>query len=430
MVENISDATNHADSRETLQKAYAYGILDLDALEVQIEMQERKKYLEMHSYKISHGKGVDNRWYTQLGGKRVVRKNLKDLENLIIAYYKEKEVNPTVDDVFHEWISYKMEYDGLSKQSYDRYMTDYKRFFFNDLFPLAGRKIKHIDECDIEDFIKLNVKKLNLTQKAHSGLRTIINGIFKFAKRKKYTNLSISLVMGDIEMSRNAFKVVKKDRREQVFLESEIHQLIEYVSNNPDIFNLAIHLDFLTGLRVGELSALKYSDLYREVIEVKNKDTGEVKKEVIYKLAIQRTEIKIKDRNNKNTFPVQEKTKTDAGMRDIIITEEAVNIIEAAHSMNPDGEYLFMNNGTRIRGNRFTRRLEVICRKLQINEKSMHKVRKTYGSVLWSNGTDETLVTEQMGHTSISTTKQSYIFNFRDSSTEKSQINEAIKNIC
>ena len=79
-------------------------------------------------------------------------------------------------------------YGEIQKQSYDRYKTDFDRFFVNNEYfkNFCDRKVRYITEDDLEEFIKVSISKMNLTQKAYSGLRTIVNGIFKYSKKKRY----------------------------------------------------------------------------------------------------------------------------------------------------------------------------------------------------------------------------------------------------
>lgn len=417
-------------AEEILQKIGEYDNFDLESLYREMrEMQEKQKYLQMHNHPITRGKGVDTRWRTQLGDKRVARKRREDLEAAIVEYYFEQQMNPTVEEVFKEWLEYKVQYDGLLKQSFDRYENDFKRFFYNDYFPMAKRRIKQIDEYDIEEFVKLNISNLHLSSKAHSGMRTIINGIFKYAKKHKYTDLSISQVMGDIDIAKNAFKSVIRSDEKEVFNTKEIHTLLTYMESHDDIFNQGIHLAFLTGVRTGELSTLKYSDLVKEKVAVTDDALGKEKTEIVYKLCINRTEIKVKRGKENGTYEVSEKTKTAAGTREIYIGKQAVDIIEKVHANNPNGEFLFMNRGKRICGNKFSKRLCDICKKLNMRTRTMHKVRKTYGSILLSSGMDETLVARQMGHTDVSTTKQYYYYNFRDEQEANKQVQMAMQMI-
>lgn len=79
--------------------------------------------------------------------------------------------------------------------------------------------------------------------------------------------------------------------------------------------------------------------------------------------------------------------------------------------LNPFGEYIFMKNGKRIKGQAFTRRLYVICDKVKIGERSIHKARKTYATKLIDGNVPESVIKTQMGHTDIRTTLDHYYFN-------------------
>ena len=80
----------------------------------------------------------------------------------------------------------------------------------------------------------------------------------------------------------------------------------------------------------------------------------------------------------------------------------------------------------RIRAKRFNTWLHRACKEVGIPERSTHKIRKTYASILLSCGVDEKLVTSQMGHTDIAVTRSIYYYN-RDKDAEKKRvISEAI----
>jgi integrase len=82
--------------------------------------------------------------------------------------------------------------------------------------------------------------------------------------------------------------------------------------------------------------------------------------------------------------------------------------------------------GRRIRANRINHWLHRACKKVGIPERSTHKIRKTYASILLSNRVDERLVTSQMGHTDISTTRGSYYFNRNSEDKNKETISSVI----
>jgi len=212
-----------------------------------------------------------------------------------------------------------------------------------------------------------------------------------------------------LDLSNKMFsKTVKRDE-DQVFSEDAIPKVIEYLKSDPTIENLGIILAFQTGVRVGELAALKLADRKENVIH------------------IQRTEIKYQELDTRKfIFEVKNFPKSDAGDRNLIITKNAIETFEAIQELNPNGEYLFEKNGKRLRALTLSRRIIWACEKLNICKRSTHKIRKTYGTTLINSNVDEAVIIEQMGHSDIKTTKEYYYFSNRNKQKKEIQINNAI----
>ena len=383
---------------ELLNYVIESGIIDLDTIRAEIEMNERKKFLEKHEYKI--WQGSNGKWYTYLpddrakSGRRLAKKSSeKALENSIVDFYKQKENEPYIKDIFYMWIDSKLSYGEILKQTYDRYETDFYRFFEKSC--LYDMKFKYITEPILEDFIKTTIHDKKLSAKGWANLRTLINGIFKYAKKQGYTKISITQFMGDLDISKKSFRKVIKSDEEMVFTDEEIDMIVDYINNaEPSIINLGIILSFQAGLRSGELSALKYSDLKGHI------------------LTVSKTEIRYKDAEDGHyIFEVRECTKGEDGIRNVVVTDFAIKTMKQARQLNPFGEYLFMRNGERIKGKAFTVKLVKICNILGITPRSIHKARKTYGTKLLNAGINEKLIEKQMGHTDIATTKGYYFYN-------------------
>ena len=226
---------SHTD--ELLKFALENGIIDLGTIQEKMEMNERKKYLEMHPYSVWEGK--NEKWYTYLpdgeNGKKLKKlSSKKAIEDCIVNYYKSEVKEPTVEMVFDKWIDKKLEYNEIKKQTYDRYRDDFKRFFVDNKFVpgFNKRKIRHVDEDDLEEFIKLTIAKMELTHKAFSGMRILIIGIFKQAKKDKVTNISITYFMKDLDISSKSFKKRVLRKESEVYQEAEAEKLqIIFLSN-------------------------------------------------------------------------------------------------------------------------------------------------------------------------------------------------------
>ena len=269
--------------KELLDFVLKNDIINVEATLEKMELMERRDILALHPYKITERPDYYATYITGTDGKRKyrIRHTRKEIEDLIISCYKDKIQEIYLKDVFLEWVNKKLEYNEIQRTSYDRYINDYKRFFEDQPNVLSKKRFKNITEDDIEAFIKVSIRDLKLSRKSYAGLRTLLYGIFRYGKRKKLTNISISEFMKDLELPRNMFKPKVIEREKEVFMEDETCLVVKYLRENPDIYNLGILLVFETGMRVGELAALSPYDIGDCVIKIR------------------RTEVKYRDENGK-----------------------------------------------------------------------------------------------------------------------------------
>ena len=73
-------------------------------------------------------------------------------------------------------------------------------------------------------------------------------------------------MLQDLDTSDSIFKRTIKEDDEVVFNEDELPRYIECLEDRLDVVNLGILLMFLTGIRVGELVTLKFSDFVRVLL--------------------------------------------------------------------------------------------------------------------------------------------------------------------
>ena len=383
-----------------------YGIMSLESIEELIEMRERKLYLQKHDNKIWQGK--NGKWYTYVGDRKLVKRNdLPSLESYIANYYAEKEDNPTFDILFHQWVESKLETGEIVKSTYDRYLIDYQRYFKDE--NLSYMKIRIITEDDLDIFIRTVISKHELTQKMYSNFRTILLGTFKYAKRRHYTDISISNFFSDIDISRRVFKQNPQNLENAVFNTDELPILIEYLQRHGTIGNLGLIFAFESGVRCGELAALKFSDVSNDILHVQ-------RQEIVYK----------SDEAGKQVHEIVEYTKTEMGNRYIYLPSGATALLTVLRLKNPDSDFIFAENGKRFYKTCFNNYLKKACRECGIPERTMHKIRRTYGTTLIDNNVEDSLIMSQMGHTDISTTRKYYYYANKDDDYKRNQIESSI----
>lgn len=383
---NLSD-------KELLNYAMENGMIDISTIQKTIEMNERKKYLEMHNHEV--WKGKDGYFYTKVddetkpGGRRMIKKSKREaVEDAIVDFYKSRKDEPTIESVFAEWVEQKIEYGEIQRQTQERYQIDFDRFFSE----IKSKKIRYVTEEDLEQFVKLSIYQNHLKAKAWGNLRSILSGMFKFAKKRGYTNISITSFLGDLEISRKAFCKEKKTDEESVFTDLEMRKLVKCLHENPNIANLAILVAAYTGMRAGEVVALKWEDVNEKYIYV------------------HRTQIRYRE-DGREIYEVRDFPKTEAGVRKIVIVENLKPILKSLRMMNPFTEYVFMKDGEVMKKCVPSSSLRRMCDKAGIPRRGMHVLRKTYATRLLNSNVDESVITNQMGHTDIATTKGHYYYN-------------------
>lgn len=381
--------TENLPKSELLKYALENGMIDIGTIQKQIEMNERKKYLEMHPFSIWEDK--DGIWHTYLpseqkGRIHKKRRNQREIEKIIIDYWKQGEENPTIDDVFEEWNDRRLELKKISAATHLRNKQYYNRHY--DKF--GKRKIKSLDPDDVIDFLEEQIPRYDLTAKSFQNIKGITKGFLRRAKKRKLISWNIEEALYDLDVSEVDFKKVIKEDYQEVFNEDEMPIIMDYLVNNLDSKNIGILLMFVTGIRIGELVTLKH----------------EVFEDNYFK--IRRTETRYLGENG-YVYEVKEFPKTDAGVRNVVIPSDYQWLYAKIKTLNPFGEYVFVNSsGERITTNCIRRRLEKICDKLNVYRKSPHKIRKTYGTILLDNNVDQRFVVGQMGHSNVKMTENHY----------------------
>ena len=388
-----------------MQYAVDNGMLNLAYVQEQIEMSKRKELLNKHPYKI--WEGTDGKWHTYLPERkkgRIPRKRntLEEIQQVVVDYWKQQEENPTIEEIFNEWNDRRLELEKISPSTHLRYKLDFKRYYEE----MGKKRINSITEIEIEDFLEEQVSKFNLKAKAFSNLKGITKGFLKRAKKRNLISFNVTSMFDDMDVSNIKFRIQIKEDFQEVFGEEEMPVIMEYLTNNIDAHNLCLLLMFVSGIRIGEAVALKK--------EVVSQNT----------IKIRRTETKYKDKEGNTVCEVKEIPKTQAGIRTVVIPQNYEWIIREILKNNPFGEYLFMRNGERLTAQAVRRRLERICKKLNIYHKSPNKIRKTYGSILLDNKVDERMVIQQMGHTNVRCTENHYHRNRRTIEKKTEILNE------
>lgn len=169
---------------------------------------------------------------------------------------------------------------------------------------------------------------------------------------------------------------------------------------------LLICLNMFLGLRVGELSALMFSDF-----DLVNNT-----------LTITRTDSKSYERDNDgNKLELHYQTgtpKTLVSIRTIPLLPQAVTVyklIQKHHEASGyKSRYLCFDGKETIRLRSLDRTLRRLCALCNITRFNHHLIRKTFATLLHNKGTPTRVIADILGHSLISTTERNYILSGAD----------------
>lgn len=211
-----------------------------------------------------------------------------------------------------------------------------------------------------------------------------------------------------MDISNSEFTKTSKEDREEVFNEEETSIAIKYLKDNLDIRNSAVLLMFITGMRIGEIVALKPEDINIEKNTIK----------------ISRTETRYKE-NGKNIFAVNPFPKTQSSNRTIVIPSNYKWFLRNLKAYSENKEWVFMEKDKRLTTLLIRKRVYKMCKDTNIYKKSPHKIRATYDTILLDANLDKRFIQDQMGHANI-TTSEKYYHRNRKSIEKKIEIINSI----
>ncbi len=189
------------------------------------------------------------------------------------------------------------------------------------------------------------------------------------------------------------------------------------LKNNPkNTAPLAVILDFELGTRKGEILAISESDIEDGWIH-------------IHRQVVEKFDISDIDNIKSTGFEVVNYTKSSDGDRWLPLSQKALETIKRVQDINHQykecyEDFLFVKNGKIMSPDAVDAQLIRGCKYIGIKVKTMHKIRKTYGSMLLHNGVNISAVKDMLGHADESTTMKHYIYNtMTDKETKEAVLN-------
>ncbi len=293
----------------------------------------------------------------------------------------------TMKKLSESWIKEKEFY--LKESS----LVRYKSYLNCHILPEFGDMgIGEINNELVRDFCERLLrsggkKGSGLSQKTVAETFRVLKGLRKYALDTGY----------EAGFKPDCFKVKSRKKPIRILSTSERETLSSYLKCNPSPENTAILMDLYTGMRLGELCALKWSE-----VDLKN---GEIR--------ITNTLQRIKDESDSpnKTKIIRTSPKTLSSMRTIPIPEAMLPLIREASVTD---SFFVTRNAHFADPRTLQNHFKKILKECGIKDANFHALRHSFASFCIESGVDPKTLSEILGHSNVNITLNLYVHTTMD----------------
>lgn len=283
-----------------------------------------------------------------------------------------------ISEIIKLWENDKKLY--VKKSTYSAYLL----LIENHINPYFADK-EQITEEDVQKFVLTELRK-GLSQKSIKDIIIVLKMILKFAVKQKL------LAYNEIEIK---FPTVGEKTDLEVLNKNDHKKIINYLQENFTFKNLGIYICLSTGMRIGEICGLLWSDIDVESGIIKVRRT------------VQR--IYVIDGETRHTEILIDTPKTKNSIRDIPMTTELYKIIKPLKKIVNNDFYVITNEAKPTEPRTYRNYYERLIKRLGIPKLKFHGLRHSFATRCIESKCDYKTVSVILGHSNISTTLNLYV---------------------
>ncbi|MDD6189702.1 MAG: site-specific integrase [Clostridiales bacterium] len=304
---------------------------------------------------------------------------------------KRAEISPqlprcpmTVKELFDLWLSAR--HSSVKPSSYARYVILVEKH----IIPRLGKqRVDRLTAKKLREYIEWELcngradHKGGLSPKTVNDLVVVLKSALRLAK-KKYALPE--------ELFSEISPPAVRQRKIDTMGEQETAVFSAAALAASDLNSAAYLLSLNTGLRLGEICALKWSDVdFTESI-----------------IHVRRTVLRVK-KGSGTQLSVQS-PKSDASDRIVPLTEEMRDLLRLLRGSTPDDAYMLTGQREKPMEPRTMQyRFQSFLKRNGLRERNFHTLRHSFATRCISNGADPKTLSELLGHSNVKTTLQLYV---------------------
>ena len=301
----------------------------------------------------------------------LLTKQLKGVREIIVSRKRKKNFRVVTE----EWLKYKK--NTVKKSTYYNYSYSVEKY----LYPkFADQDITQIK--DYNDFIE----KLTdtLAPKTVRDIITKLKEIINFYEEEHNTKLNIK------KMS-----LPKMNKKEiQILSNKEKQKLEKYCIQQNDLKSLGILICLNTGLRVGEVCALRWENVDFET----------------RRIHVEKTIERIYSKEENKTIVIIDTPKSITSVRTIPINSKLYNILKQIRGKSKKTDFVLTGSSEHyVEPRNYQYHFKEILKRNKVKKYKFHTLRHTFATNCIEAGMDIKSLSEILGHADVSITLNIYV---------------------
>ncbi len=381
------------------------GTINMDDVANEMERKQKNQILNQHPYPITLGK--DGRYHTYVKEdekkrRQIAKSTYEGVLDALSDFYNgrsQKAVKHTVtiESLYPDWLKLK-ELHAAAPTYIKRIESNWKNWYEES--EIVKKPVAKLTKLDMDIFSHELIQKVNQKKKAYYNISMIMRQILDYAVDSEIISVN-PMEKVKIDGRRIFIPEKKKANETQVFTKEEVAALHDIAWRDFEREHMTVHklaplaflFQFQTGIRIGELVAVRYEDVSESEIYINRMYRHDIKEIVDF-------------------------TKGHHDGRYIVLTAEAQHLIDAAkayqqkHGLDDSG-YIFSVNDEPLSYYAIRKLYARYCDVIGTVAKSSHKARKTYISALIDGGVNINTIRDMVGHMDERTTYNSYCYDRR-----------------
>ena len=286
--------------------------------------------------------------------------------------------NRKIREIAEDWCREKQHF--VKRSTYAAYCLALQ----THILPVFGESYE-LQEYQVQKFV-LDKIASGLNVKTVRDMIIVLKMVAKFGYKHQW----LSDCDWDIKYPAN-----EKSKEVEVLTVAHHKKILEYILKNFSFRNLGIYISLTAGLRIGEICALKWSDI--------NITDGII--------TVNRTieRIYIIEREKKHTELVINTPKTKNSCREIPINKELLAMLKPLKKVVNDDYYILTNDERPTEPRTYRNYYKRLMEKLDIPKLKYHGLRHSFATRCIEAGCDYKTVSVLLGHSNISITLDLYV---------------------